>query len=89
MRAESSVTRWVDYFAINGHLKQRKIAHLHKIYAKVQIFTNCYINSQKIAKDLVNFAEVVKFHQIWSHWLKDFKRFKNSISQLKNTNSYC
>ena len=61
MRAESSVTRWVDYFAINGHLKQRKIAHLHKIYTKVQIFTNYYINSQKIAKDLVNFAEVVKF----------------------------
>ena len=47
----SSVTRWLNYFSIFGHLKQRKIAQKNKIFTKVgSQFCQILIVTHEMAK---------------------------------------
>jgi len=46
---------------------------------KVQKYAKYWINSQRIAKNFLNFTKVAKFRQIWSQWLYPrLKKFRSS-----------
>ena len=63
-----TVTRWLNFLSIFGHLQQYKFAQQYTSLPKqVQSFAKYQINSQKNAQDVLNFATLAKFCQIWSH----------------------
>ena len=39
------------------------------------IFAKYEINAHKIAKDILVFAKVTKFRQIWSHWIVELSSY--------------
>ena len=66
----NSVTRWLDYFSIFGHLQKWKLAQLCHKFAKVgSAFYQMGNEQSKILPDLKSFAQLAKFCQIWSHRL--------------------
>ena len=61
-----SVTRWLLKSIYNHEKLPNCIQNLPK---SVAIFAKYWISPQKIAKDILVYAKVAKFRQIWSHWL--------------------
>ena len=58
---ESSVTRWLDYFSIFGHLHQRKLPQNCHKYAKVgSAFCQIRNKLPKICQRLFNFCQKVE-----------------------------
>ena len=59
------------FLSIFGHLQQYKFAKVGSKFCQsrlVQRFAKYSINSRKNVQDVLKFAKVAKFRQIWSHW---------------------
>ena len=58
IRLITSVTRWLDYFSIFGHLSEQTFVQCHKKFTKVvQIFHQLINKTPKFAQDLKDFAK--------------------------------
>ena len=66
LRRPSSVTRWICYSSIFGHLQQRKIAQGNTKFAKVSLKLCKIIRSHIIPKNASFSTKVAKFRQMWS-----------------------
>ena len=66
-RNVGSVTRWLDYYSIFGHLHRWKFAQRHTIFAKVGSKCCQIVKNHKTCPRLWGFCQIGEISPIWSH----------------------
>ena len=76
---------WPDAFKVLlfVHLLPLEIAQLYTKFTEVKTnFCKYWINPHNIAKEMLVYAKVAKFCQIWSHWVAETTMTTTSLALI-------